>query len=127
MDPEGKRTILCDDDPTFVLYRIGQRYGLPVVPEWATWFNEELTWRGASKPLFGLGCSPVLVSSTKKLFLKWIRSALRQKRIRVPDNNGPIVWRLDNRFFGINSNKVEEESCQNTNEETPVVQVEELR
>ena len=30
MDPEGRRTILCDNDPTFVLYRISQRFGLPV-------------------------------------------------------------------------------------------------
>ena len=34
-DPGGRRTILCDNDPTFVLYRIAQRFGLPVVPEWA--------------------------------------------------------------------------------------------
>ena len=87
-DPEGRRTILCDSDPMFVLYRISQRFGLPVVPEWAAWFNEELNRRAAIKPLIGLGCSPVLVSGTKKLFLKWIRRALRQKRIEVPDRMG---------------------------------------
>ena len=27
-------------------YRIAQRYGLPVMPEWACWFNEELIRRG---------------------------------------------------------------------------------
>jgi hypothetical protein len=47
MDPEGKRTILYDDVPTFMLYRIAQRFGLPVVPEWAGWFNEELIQHGA--------------------------------------------------------------------------------
>jgi hypothetical protein len=78
-DPQGKRTILCDNDPAFVLYRIAQRFGLPVVPDWAGWFNEELNRRGAVKPLIGVGCSAVLVSGTKKLFLKWIRRALRQK------------------------------------------------
>lgn len=36
-DREGGRTILCDDDPVFALYRVASRYGLPVVPEWATW------------------------------------------------------------------------------------------
>jgi len=50
-DPGGKRTILCDNDPTFVLYRIAQRFGLPVVLGWAAWFNEELKRRGAIKPL----------------------------------------------------------------------------
>ena len=44
--PEGRRTVLCDDDPTFVLYRVAQRFGLPVVPEWAGWFKEELSRRG---------------------------------------------------------------------------------
>jgi hypothetical protein len=32
IDPEGKRTILCDNDPAIVLYRIVQRNGSPVVP-----------------------------------------------------------------------------------------------
>jgi hypothetical protein len=98
-DPAGRRTIMCDNDPTFVLYRISQRFGLPVVPDWAPWLNEELIRRGAIKPLIGLGCSPVLVTGTKKLFLKWIRSALRQKRIEVPDSNGPVCWKLGHSFF----------------------------
>jgi len=89
-DPQARRTILCDNDPTFVLYRISQRFGLPVVPEWADWFNEELNRRGAIKPLIGLGCTPVLVSGTKKLFLKWIRRALRTR----PVDPGDILrWR----------------------------------
>ena len=50
-DPGGRRTILCDDDPTFVLYRISQRFGLPAVPEWAGWFNEEIHRRGQSNRL----------------------------------------------------------------------------
>jgi hypothetical protein len=111
-DPGGKRTILCGNDPTFVLYRISQRFGLPVVPEWAGWFNEELDHRGAIKPLIGLGCSPVLVTGTKKWFLKWIRCALRQKRIEVPDRNGPVHWSLANTFFQINQNDLEEGTCQ---------------
>jgi hypothetical protein len=100
-DPAGRRTILCDSDPTFVLYRISQRFGLPVVPEWAGWFYEEINRRGAIKPLIGLGCSPVLISGTKKLFLKWIRSALRQKRIQVPEGNGPVRWDLAQSFFRV--------------------------
>jgi hypothetical protein len=118
VDPEGRRTILCDNDPTFVLYRIAQRFGLPVVPEWAGWFNEELNRRGAIKPLIGLGCSPVLVSGTKKLFLKWIRRALRQKRIEVPDRNGPVRWNLAHSFFRVSETGLEEESCQETSKES---------
>jgi hypothetical protein len=99
--PGGRRTILCDNDPTFVLCRIAQRFGLPVVPKWAGWFNDELNHREAIKPLIGLGCSPVVAAGTKKLFLKWIRSALRQKLIQVPETNGPVHWRLARRFFPI--------------------------
>jgi hypothetical protein len=125
MDPEGKRTILCDDDPTFVLYRIAQRYGLPVVPEWAAWFNEELNRRGAIKPLIGLGCSPVLVSGTKKLFLKWIRIALRKKRIEVPDRNGPVRWSMANSFFPIDQNDLGQGSRQEPGEGSPATLAEE--
>ena len=78
-DREGRRTILCDDDPVFVLYRVASRYGLPVVPEWAPWFMRELNQRKAIRPLTGLGCSPVLVSGTKPAFLKWIGKALKRR------------------------------------------------
>jgi hypothetical protein len=123
-DPAGRRTVLCDNDPTFVLYRIAQRFGLPVVPEWAGWFNEELHRRGAIKPLIGLGCSPVLIKGTKKLFLKWIRLTLRQKGIEVPDSNGPVRWSLANSFFPVSENKLGEGCCQALSEEGPSLQVE---
>ena len=100
-DREGNRTVLCDNDPTFVLYRVAQRFGLPVVPEWADWFNAEINRRGAIRPLIGLGCSPVLVSGTKKIFLKWIRSALRRKQIQFPEENGPVRWTHTNSFFRV--------------------------
>jgi hypothetical protein len=110
-----------------VLYRIAQRFGLPVVPEWAGWFNEELNRRGAIKPLIGLGCSPVLVSGTKKLFLEWIRSALRQKRIEVPECNGPVRWSLAQSFFRINQDDPEAESRQEISEGTSAIGAAEAR
>jgi hypothetical protein len=118
-DSGGRRTVLCDNDPTFVLYRIAQRFGLPVVPEWAGWFNEELNRRGAIKSLIGLGCSPLLVSGTKKLFLKWIRIALRQKRIEVPDCNGPVRWSLGHGFFQTNLDDPDAEGREATSEVIP--------
>ena len=42
----------------------------------------------------GLGCSPVLVSGTKPVFLKWIGKALREGLIRIPRENGSITWKL---------------------------------
>jgi hypothetical protein len=121
MDPEGKRTILCDDDPTFILYRIAQRYGLPVVPEWAGWFNEELRRHGAIRPMVGVGCSPVLVRGSKKVFLKWIGRALRQKRITFPESNGPVCWNLASSFFRTGEIELENGSLQEVRSESPIV------
>jgi hypothetical protein len=59
----------------------------------------------------------VLVSGTKKLFLKWIRTALRQKRIEVPECNGPIRWSLAHSFFQFNQDGIEEETRQEIREE----------
>ena len=123
-DPQGRRTVLCDNDPTFVLYRISQRFGLPVVPDWAVWFNKELNRRGALKPLIGLGCTPVLVSGTKKLFLKWIRHGLRQKRIEVPDRNGPVRWSLAHSFFRISQSGLGEERRQEISEDISAIPAE---
>ena len=106
-DREGNRTVLCDNDPTFVLYRIAQRFGLPVVPEWADWFHAELHRRGAIRPLIGLGCTPVLVSGTKKMFLKWIGRALRRKDIQFPGENGPVRWTQTRSFFPVGENDFE--------------------
>jgi hypothetical protein len=91
-DREGTRTILCDDDPAFVLYRVASRYGLPVVPQWAPWFMGELNRRKAITPLLGLGCSPALVKGNKQTFLKWISRALRERIIRIPEENVATTW-----------------------------------
>lgn len=93
-DREGARTILCDDDPVFVLYRVALRYGLPVVPEWAPWFMRELNQRKAIRPMIGLGCSPVVVSGSKSTFHKWIGRALREGSIHIPKEHGSNTWKL---------------------------------
>jgi hypothetical protein len=99
VDREGNRTILCDADPSFVLYRVAYRYGLPVVPEWAPWFMRELNQRKAIFPLLGLGCSPVVVKGNKQTFLKWIGRALKQRLIQIPEGNGSISWKLPRPTF----------------------------
>jgi hypothetical protein len=111
-DREGARTILCDDDSVFVLYRVASRYGLPVVPEWAPWFMRELNQRKAITPLLGLGCSPVLVRGNKQTFLKWIGRALSKRLIRIPKENGSISWKLPSTFL-------EQSNLQPTSEERP--------
>jgi hypothetical protein len=98
-DREGARTILCDDDPVFILYRVASRYGLPVAPEWALWFIRELNQRKAIRPLTGLGCSPVLVSGTKATLLEWIGKALREGLIHIPKDDCSITWKLPTNFL----------------------------
>jgi hypothetical protein len=98
-DREGARTILCDDDPVFVLYRVASRYGLPLASEWAQWFMRELNQRKLLAPLLGLGCSPVLVKGNKQTFLKWIGRALRGRLIQIPAASGSINWKLPSTFL----------------------------
>jgi hypothetical protein len=104
-DREGPRTILCDDDPVFILYRIAGRYGLPAVPEWAPWFVRELKRGKAIMPLVGFACSPVLVKGNKQTFLKWISRALKERVIHVPEVNSSISWKLTHSvIFGGDAN-----------------------
>jgi hypothetical protein len=100
VDRDSARTILCHDDPVFVLFRVASRYGLPVVPAWAPWFMRELNQRKVITSLLGLGCSPVLVKGNKQTFLKWISRAMRERLIRIPEESTTICWRLPSGFTG---------------------------
>ena len=80
-DDDYGRAILCEADPTFVLYRLSERLGLPVVPEWAAWVMGELKRGQKIHPLLGIGCHPVAVYGTKESFLRMISSGLTKKRI----------------------------------------------
>jgi hypothetical protein len=96
---DATRTVLCEDNPLFVLYRIARRFGLPALPNWATWFMAELNRRKAIRPLIGVGCSPVLISGTRQMFLKWIGKALRNGQIAFPEANGAISWAAPDNFL----------------------------
>lgn len=93
------RTILCDRDAGFVLYRVARRLGLPAAPEWAGWFLKELERRKAVAPLIGVGCTPLAVTASKKTLVKWIGRAVRRDEIRFPEQNGPIIWSVPNNFL----------------------------
>ena len=97
-NPTARRTVLCARDQAFVLYRIGTRFGLPVLPEWSEWFGRELERRGAVESLLGVGCSPVLVKGTKKRFLAWIGHALKRGVIRIPDHREVSPWQVTSSF-----------------------------
>jgi hypothetical protein len=60
----------------------------------------------------------VLVRGSKKLFLKWIGKALRQKRIAFPESNGPVRWSLVSSFFQTSEIGLEDESPQELGSES---------
>jgi len=97
-NPTARRTVLCIDDPAFMLFRIGARFGLPVLPEWSDWFGRELERHDSVEPLVGLGCRPVLVNGTKKRFLGWIGHALKRGVIQIPRHDAATSWRPPNWF-----------------------------
>lgn len=97
-EPTARRTVLCDDDPEFLLYRLGVRFGLPVLPDWSAWFGRELEQRKAIEPLIGVGCTPVLVKGTKKRFLGWIGHALKRGAIKIQPDGPACVWAVPMSF-----------------------------
>jgi hypothetical protein len=81
---EARRTVLFDHSPDFVLHRLAVRFGLPVLPEWATWFMAELRRRGLVDELIGFNCTPIAVRATKLRLLRILSQGLRRKAIEIP-------------------------------------------
>lgn len=83
---EARRTVLFDQSPDFVLHRLAVRFGVPVLPEWATWFMAELRRRGLVEELTGLNCAPIAVKATKLRLLRILGQGLRRKKIEIPSS-----------------------------------------
>jgi len=109
-NPTARRTILCDDDRAFLLYRIGARFGLPVLPEWSEWFGQMLEHKNTIEPLIGIGCTPVVVKGTKKRFLGWIGHALKGGAVRIPEHSQPALWQVPT-WFSANLRETEKEAA----------------
>lgn len=92
------RTILYDREPHFLAYRLGVRFGLPVLPEWSLWITEELKQRRLVEELPGLGCHPVLVTANKQTLLELIASGLRTHELAVADGISAITWEVPQSF-----------------------------
>jgi hypothetical protein len=82
---ESGSIILHSDGPQFVLQRLSIALGLPLLPNWASWFSSRLQSQKRFHRLAGLNCSPVLVTGTKPEFLEWIGAALRAGEIVIPE------------------------------------------
>jgi hypothetical protein len=81
---EARRTVLFDSSAEFVLHRLAVRFGLPVLPEWAEWFHQELDRRMLVEDLVGLNCSPIAVKGTKLRMLRILGQGLRRKDLGIP-------------------------------------------
>jgi hypothetical protein len=92
-DTDVGRIILSQGDPEFVLYRISQRLGLPVHPSWASWFWNALVQQDRIQPLDGLGYRPLAVAGTRDEFLQWIGTAVREKKIEIPEEGDSVQWK----------------------------------
>jgi hypothetical protein len=109
-NPTARRTILCDDDRAFLLYRIGVRFGLPVLPEWNEWFGQMLEHKNTIEPLIGIGCTPVVVKGTKKRFLGWIGHALKRGAVRIPEHGQSGLWQVPT-WFSHNLRETEKDAA----------------
>ena len=86
------RTILSRKVPDEAWAWLSTFLGLPAVPEWAEHICGILEGEGRFQPLDGIGCEPVLVTSTADEMLAWISTALKFGAIAFPEENGPIKW-----------------------------------
>jgi len=92
MSSNTGKTLLAGSDHAFVWASIAQIYGIPGVPEWATWFREELKTHHALSQVLGIGCDPVAVRGTKEQFLDWLSWGVESEAIRFPAVTGSIQW-----------------------------------
>jgi hypothetical protein len=86
------RVVLIDSRPELVWQAVAKIFGLPGIPEWASWFYEQLEWRNAITPLFGVGCSPVLVRGSREELLGWLGAGIRSGALTLPEENRAIKW-----------------------------------
>jgi hypothetical protein len=101
--PDAQRTVLCDDDTRFILYRLGVRFGLPVLPEWSEWMVAELQRRRALTPLIGLGCCPVLVNASKASLLTLLSAGLTRGLLVITERASTVHWNLPGQFLAVES------------------------
>jgi hypothetical protein len=86
------RTLLAGSESRFVWTSVAQVHGIPGVPDWATWFSDELKSHRAIDPLLGIGCNPVLVRGEKTQFLDWLSWGVESEAISLPATTGSILW-----------------------------------
>jgi hypothetical protein len=86
------KIVLADSSPEFVWSATAKILGLPGAPEWAEWFHEQLVWRNVVTPLFGIGCSPILIAASRDEILSWLGDGVSSGALSLPLENRAIGW-----------------------------------
>lgn len=86
------KTLLAGSDSQFVWASIADVYGIPGLPGWAEWFEEELRTHQAITPALGIGCRPVIVRGDKEQFLDWLSWGIESDAILFPEETGSVRW-----------------------------------
>ncbi len=94
---QADRTIVYSAEPEFLVYRLGVRFGIPLLPCWSGWMAEELKLLKKIQELPGLGCRPAVVQATKQELLDLIAVALKSGGLSIPAN--PLLdWNVPQAF-----------------------------
>lgn len=94
---QADRTVVYSADPEFLVYRLGVRFGIPLLPCWSEWIRAELTRQSRVRTLLGLGCNPVLVGASKQELLDLIAGAVKRGVLSIPDR-ASVEWTLPQAF-----------------------------
>jgi hypothetical protein len=86
------KALLASSDAPFVWASIADSYGIPGIPEWAEWFQQELKTHHAIVPAMGIGCRPVIIRGQKEQFLDWLSWGVESAAIHFPCRSCSIVW-----------------------------------
>jgi len=91
------RTIVYSAEPEFLVYRLGVRFGIPLLPCWSSWIRAELTRQNRVRPLLGLGCNPVFIEGSKQVLLDLIAGAVKRGVLSIPDEPS-LEWSVPQAF-----------------------------
>lgn len=81
---DASSTILFDRSPEFVIRRMAMRFGLPILPGWAGWFNSELMRRGLLSDLVGINCLPIAIKGSKLQMFRILGQGVRKRATVIP-------------------------------------------
>lgn len=94
----AERTVVYSIDPEFLVYRLGVRFGIPLLPSWSGWIAAELRRQDRVQPLAGIGCAPALVRGSKQELLDLVSAALKRGVLAIPDQPSP-EWKVPQSFY----------------------------